>query len=50
MSSKQIRLYYKNVTAEVIGPEHGISSVVVVKFKTRQTKSLMLKYAKLSKI
>ncbi|MHC4068574.1 MAG: glucose-6-phosphate isomerase [Planctomycetota bacterium] len=26
MGSKQIKLYYKNVTADVIGSEHGISS------------------------
>ena len=25
MSDKQIRLYYKNVLADVIGPEHGIT-------------------------
>ena len=26
MTAKQIKLYYKNVTADAIGPEHGISS------------------------
>ena len=104
--ASQVKLYYRNVTAEVIGAEHGISaeqlkglaektcpliaelnqqrktgqtiprfaagqlvhhnsfglgtvkefidmgenSVVVVKFNTGQTKTLMLKYAGLSKI
>ena len=40
MPEPQIKLYYKNVTADVIGPEHGISSQQLVELE-EQTKPLI---------
>ncbi len=37
MTAKQIKLYYKNVTADVIGSEHGISSEQLAELKQKTT-------------
>jgi glucose-6-phosphate isomerase len=41
MTAKQIKLYYKNVTADVIGPEHGISGEQLTELEEK-TKPLIL--------
>jgi len=40
MTAKQIKLYYKNVTADVVGSEHGISSEQLAELE-EQTKPLI---------
>ncbi|MCJ7692754.1 MAG: hypothetical protein MUO22_05005, partial [Sedimentisphaerales bacterium] len=37
MTAKQIKLYYKNVTADAIGPEHGISGEQLAELKQKTT-------------